>query len=344
MSLSNPDVSFGRRLPDGQDAAFYRSWAQPVRGAPINLGAGQWTLETDRKTRLAYPRLVALANRSSVTRANAALEAMHGRILKTAYRANSLYARTPFGELDTGRSFAVQLWAVKVTYLSSNTLSLVAVGEQAHEGNGGNVLVRGAAVDVARGTIFTINSCHEERERPFFTFGPLLTICDDHKLEAFRALWREQARIVQRQARVVQRVWPWQNTAQEDCRAMVPAYIDDANLFSLYLTPTGLAVHNAFSSGGWEGWCYMDPDSPFFPVVIPWPKLARLMNSGPLRDELLALSTPLHGYKDLDDDPDAGTSRHRRLGGPNGLFIRKGYEIGQRGVFDGKGPPGSTKP
>ena len=60
--LSDPSVSFGHRLPDNKDAAFYRSWAAPVRSAPQNLGAGQWTLETDSKTRLAYPRLVALTS------------------------------------------------------------------------------------------------------------------------------------------------------------------------------------------------------------------------------------------------------------------------------------------
>jgi hypothetical protein len=107
-------------------------------------------------------------------------------------------------------------------------------------------------------------------------------------LEAFRALWREQSRTVQREARTVERTMPWQNKLQEDCRAMVLANIDNASLFSLYLTPAGLAVHNAFATGAWENWCCTDPDSPFFPVVIPWSKLEPLMNPGAPRDELLA--------------------------------------------------------
>jgi hypothetical protein len=287
MSLSDSAVSIGRRLPDGKDAAFYRSWAQPVRDSPKNLGAGQWALETDRKTRLAYPRLVALANGASVARANAVLEAMHGRILKTAYRATSVLSRAPFGDLDTGFGIVVHFNIVKATYLSASTLSLVAIGEEEHEGNGGYVLVRGAAGGIASGKIFTINSCHEERRRPFFTFGPLLTVCDDGKLEAFRTLWREQARLLHGQVPAIQRR-PNEIT-QEDCRGLVLSNIDNATFFSLYLMPGGLAVHNAFSTGAWENECYTTRDSPFFPVVIPWQKLAPLMTPGPLRNELLAL-------------------------------------------------------
>jgi hypothetical protein len=276
-------------LPDRKDAAFYRSWAAPIRGAPQNLPGGQWTLETDNKTRLGYPRLVALANGASVAPANAALEAMHGRILKTAYQTNSTLTRTRFGELDTGLEFLVQLWTVKVSYLSSRTLGLVAIGAEALGGNGGAALVRGAVVDVPSGKIFTINACREELSRPFFTFGALLTVCDDRKLEAFRALWREQGRFAQSQVPVLQKsMLPKNEITQEDCRPLVLAYINEMSLFSLYPTPTGLAVHDAFAVGAWENGCVIDPRSPFFPVVIPWQKLAPLMNPGPLRDELLA--------------------------------------------------------
>ncbi|HLG47288.1 MAG TPA: hypothetical protein VKY24_13680 [Reyranella sp.] len=288
--LSDPDVSFGHHMPDNKDAAFYRSWAAPVRGAPQNLGAGQWVLETDSKTRLAYPRLVALANGASVIRANTALEAMQGRILKAAYQTNSVLTGTRFGELDTGLDFLVSLWTVKATYLSSSTLSLVAVGDEALGGNGAASLVRGAVVDIPSGKIFTINACREELSRPFFTFGPLMTICDDRKLEAFRALWREHGRIAQSQVPVLPKsMLPKNEITQEDCRPLVLAYINEMSLFSLYLTPSGLAVHDAFAVGAWEHGCITDPHSPFFPVIIPWQKLAPLMDPGPLRDELLAL-------------------------------------------------------
>lgn len=288
--LSDPSVSFGMRLPDNEDAAFYRSWAAPVRSAPQHLGAGQWMLETDSKTGLAYPRLVGLTSGASVTRANAALVAMHGRVLKAAYQTNSALTGTPFGELDTGLDFLVRFSMVKVTYLSSRTLSLVAIGEEALGGNGAGALVRGAVIDVPSGKIFTINACRRELSRPFFTFGPLLTVCDDRKLEAFRALWREQGRIAQSHVPVLPKsMLPKNEITQEDCRPLVLAYINETSLFSLYLTPAGLAVHDAFAVGAWENECVTKPRSPFFPVVIPWHKLAPLMNPGPLRDELLAL-------------------------------------------------------
>jgi hypothetical protein len=287
--LSDPSVSFGHNLPDNEDAAFYRSWATPVRSGPQNLSAGQWTLETDSKTRLAYPRLIALTSGATVARANASLMAMHGRILKAAYQTNSALTGTPFGELDTGLEFLVRFSTVKVSYLSSRTLSLVAIGEEALGGNGAGALVRGAVVDIPSGKIFTINACREELSRPFFTFGPLLTVCDDRKLEAFRALWREQGRIAQSQIPVLPKsMLPKNEITQEDCRPLALAYINEMSLFSLYLTQAGLAVHDAFAVGAWENGCVTDPHSPFFPVVIPWQKLAPLMNPGPLRDELLA--------------------------------------------------------
>jgi hypothetical protein len=150
-------------------------------------------------------------------------------------------------------------------------------------------LVRGAVVDVARGKLFTINACREELSRPFFTLGPLMTVCDDRKLEAFRTLWREQGRIAQSRVPVVPR--PENKLTQEDCRFLALAYINEMSLFSLYLTETGLAVHNAFAVGAWENVCVTDPGSPFFPVIIPWRELAPLMNPSPLRDELLSSSS-----------------------------------------------------
>ena len=179
---------------------------------------------------------------------------------------------------------------MKATYLSSSTLSLVAIGDEALGGNGAASLVRGAVVDIPSGTIFTINACREELSRPFFTFGPLMTICDERRLEAFRALWREHGRIAQSRVPVLPKsMLPKNEITQEDCRLLVLAYINEMSLFSLYLTPAGLAVHDAFAVGAWEHGCITDPHSPFFPVVIPWQKLAPLMNASPLTDELLAL-------------------------------------------------------
>ena len=166
----------------------------------------------------------------------------------------------------------------------------MAIGDEALGGNGAASLVRGAVIDIPSGKIFTINACREELARPFFTFGSLLTVCDDRKLEAFRTLWRERGRIAQSNVPILPKsMFPPNTITQEDCRPLVLAYINELSLFSLYLTPAGLAVHDAFAVGAWEHGCVTDQHSPFFPVVIPWRSLAPLMNSGPLRDELLAL-------------------------------------------------------
>ena len=149
--------------------------------------------------------------------------------------------------------------------------------------NGSDVMAQGVAIDLQRGTLLTINACG--RRRVHFTFGNLLTVCDDGKFEIFRDLWREQARLVAATA-------PYQSKWQDACRTRVLAHFDDGDddyvWFSLYLTPEGLAVHNVFALGALERGCVSDPDSPFFPVIIPWRKLSSLMNAGPLRDELLA--------------------------------------------------------
>jgi hypothetical protein len=61
-------------------------------------------------------------------------------------------------------------------------------------GNRAGALVRGAVVDISSEKIFTIKACREELSRPFFTFGPLLTVCDDQKLEALPSISSEKAR------------------------------------------------------------------------------------------------------------------------------------------------------
>src|SRR4051812_42499700 len=65
-------------------SAFYQAYSRPNRGLPSPSAAGSWFLETDRRTGLAYPRLVAVANGKSVARANKTLEAIHGRVIQWA--------------------------------------------------------------------------------------------------------------------------------------------------------------------------------------------------------------------------------------------------------------------
>ena len=152
-------------------------------------------------------------------------------------------------------------------------------------------IVRGTTLDIEHGTLATVKSCGSNPS--FFSFGELLTVCDHKKLETFRSLWRAEARTLQATV-------PHYKTDEWDewCRSLATDYIDhkdyytgkdDYFLFSLYLTPRGLAVHEAWTLMRRQEQCVLDPDSPFFPTIVPWHKVAPLMNSGPLRDELLAL-------------------------------------------------------
>jgi len=281
-TLSDWTVGLGPIPLDATDAAFYRSHADPVRDEAKMLPGGRWVLETDRRSRLAYPRLLSLAQGESVTRVNEILQAIHGRNLRWELAWRRRIGALALGRADALDEPAVEQTGVRMTYLSAKHVSLVALGERLGPANGGDVLAQGAAIDLQRRTIFTINAC--PGRSTYFTFGTLMTVCDDRKLEAFRALWREQALIVKATA-------PYETMLKDTCRAWVLAYVDDNESaeFSLYLTPGGLAVHNVFTlRGALERGCHCDPESPFFPIVIPWSKLEPLLNSGPLRDELLA--------------------------------------------------------
>ena len=286
-SESDPSVGFGHNLPGPKDAAFYRSYAQPEHESPKALETGRWVLETDRKTRLSYPRLVSLTGGGSAVRANAALEAIHGWLIKRALKYHRELMQIRLFR-EEGLDVDSVLWfdPVKVTYLSSGYLAVAAIGGERTDGNGTPIQVLGVGIDIHQGTIFSVASCREGDEGPFFTFGSLLTVCDQSRLKTFRALWREQVTIAQDTA---PRRQPPPGHYYEECRGLAGSYIDVLSEFSVYPTPRGLAVHNTLAAGLWQELCVTDPDSPFFPTIIPWPKLAPLLNPGPWRDELLSL-------------------------------------------------------
>lgn len=238
-------------------------------------------VETDLNTGLGEPRLVRLSNGRSIARANEALQAVHGRILQLE--------RARRRELDQKDDPAVTPSSPTVTYFSTTTLSYVVRGEQLTGGTMRLPIVRGTTLDIELGTVSTVMPCRNKR--PFFRLGSLLSVCDRTRLAMFRTLWLEQARKLQATAAQPGKVW------NEDCRELTTTFIDiqDEELghdfgfvFSQYFTPAGLAVHQEFTVFGTDDRCVLDPHSPFFPTVIPWHKIARLMNPGPLKDELLA--------------------------------------------------------
>jgi hypothetical protein len=270
--------------PKQRDAAYYAARARPDRGQLQALARGTWRVETDLETGLTEPRLVSLANGRSVTRANDALQSVHGHVL----RLERAWARE--NEIAHYGS-SVMATEVKGSYFSPRTFSYVVLGRRKNAGSMTAPIVRGTTIDIERGTIATVKPC---RSGPsFFTLGSLLTVCDGPKLELFRSLWRTEAEALRATV-------PHYKTDEWDewCRGLVTAYIDykdydtgedDYFEFSLYLSPRGLAVHAGLALMRRQEQCVLDRDSPFFPTIIPWRKLAPLLNPGPLRDELLAL-------------------------------------------------------
>jgi hypothetical protein len=277
-------VGLAGHQPKDADAAYYAAHGRPERSEPQVAANGRWLVETDKDTGLAEPRLLSLASGRSVARANHALQAMHGYILQAERAWRHDHDIDEYGpSVEPGR--------LTVSYFSPTTLSYIVRGTLLTQGSMRIPMVRGTTLDIERGTFATVKSCG--RNPSFFTFGRILTVCDRGKLETFRSLWRSEAQALQATV-------PHYKTDEWDewCRSLATDYIDHKDyytgedeyfLFSLYLTPRGLAVHEAVALFRRQEQCLLDPDSPFFPTVIPWRKLAPLMNPGPLRDELLAL-------------------------------------------------------
>jgi hypothetical protein len=271
--------------PKSKDGAYYAVHARPERSAPHVTAAGSWLLETDKNTGLAEPRLVTLASGRSVARANRALQAVHGYILREERIWRHDHSIDAYGP-------SIEPGPLTVSYFSSTTLSYIVRGTARTQGASRWPIVRGTTLDIESGTFAIVKPCG--RHNPFFfNLGRLLTVCDREKLETFRSLWRTEALALEATV-------PPYKTGEWDewCRPLTAEYIDhkdyetgkyDRFLFSLYLTPRGLAVHVAFALFRRDEQCILDAESPFIPTVIPWHKLKPLMNPGPLRDELLAL-------------------------------------------------------
>jgi hypothetical protein len=235
-------------------------------------------LETDLRTGLSYPRLLGLTNGTSVARANKALEAIRGRVIRKALDWNRQAQLDSLGRVWDPDGVSTSA-TVKLTYFSAKYISALELGSVTTAGNSSLVLARSAMVNIERGSITTTQSCGSSDRLPLFRIGDLLRVCDERRLEIFQALWREEGHAIQ--AKI-----PKQGEEAEKCRYSSLAYVEDG-FISLYLTHRGLAVHNAFAAGG-EQVCFIDPDSRFVPVVIPWRKLQSMMEPGPLRDELLS--------------------------------------------------------
>lgn len=277
-----PDTGFDDRAPNRKDAAFYRSFAKPVRGQIQQVSeANAWVLETDTRTKIAYPRVVRLARNGSTNEVNTALAAIHGRMIRWALESDQLVARNRGGDVQEPGSASMQT-AAKVTYFSAKYLSIVELGVEKTGGIAQMPFARGVMIDIERGNVFSVKACGPDRGRPMFVFGNLLAVCTESALAAFLDLWKAHAHTLETE--VPSGIVP---AGLEVCRLRMLAYIDKPSIFSLYLTNAGLAVHYVWSVSNGENQCVEEEHNPFNPVIIPYRELEPLMRPGSLRDELL---------------------------------------------------------
>ncbi|MEI7876113.1 MAG: hypothetical protein WCK95_28625 [Alphaproteobacteria bacterium] len=278
--LADPLMGYGDRTPNQSDASFYLSFAKPLRDQALHTSrTGSWVLETDTRTKLAYPRIVDLAHGSS-DMVNGALTAIHGRMIRLALE-NDRVAASNRGEEAWEPGSSIMQTAAKVTYFSDAYLSIVEVGVERTGGTAQIPYARAITIDAERGTILGVEACGSDRRRPMFKFGNVLSVCTEARLATFRDLWKAHA------LELVTRVQTEILSADlEVCRPRALAYIGQP-AFSLYLTDVGLAIHNVWSVSNGENQCVEDVRNPFNPVIIPYRKLESLMRPGSLRDELL---------------------------------------------------------
>lgn len=276
------DTGFGRSVPDAEDGTFYRSYAKPMRSHTQARGALSWRIETESRTKIAYPRLIKRPGNGSVEAVNRALEAVHGRMIKETleHEARVRSAWGPEWIVDgmAKDGWSVAQYPIKITYVSATYLSLVETGRNG-EVSGQRVFARGTTIDMRDGTIFGVKPCGSDDDLPTFVFADLLVVCTAPKYVAFFDLW-EALHKKQREDAFGPFI-PW----VELCQRLELDFRDDAS-FALYLTDAGLAVHNARAMLPKEKHCVMDP-SPFNPVIIPYRKLEQFMKPGQMRDELL---------------------------------------------------------
>ncbi|MGQ0580899.1 MAG: hypothetical protein ACT4O6_03120 [Reyranella sp.] len=278
--FADPRVGYGNRTPDQSDASFYLSVAKPLRDQALHTSrTGSWALETDTRTKLAYPRIVDLAHGSSNI-VNGALVAIHGRMIRLALESDRI-ATINRGDEAWEPGSSIMQTAAKVTYFSDTYLSIVEVGVERTGGTAQIPYARGVTIDVERGTILVVEACGSDRRGPMFKFGNVLSVCTKARFATFRDLWKAHA--LELVTRVQAESLP---TDLEVCRPRALAYIDQPE-FSLYLTDAGLAIHSVRSVSNGENQCVDDIHNPFNPVIIPYRKLEPLMQPGPLRDELL---------------------------------------------------------
>ena len=267
-----------------------------------------WRLFVDTVTGAAMPRITWMPWRDSMSRANEMFEAMHGSLMRDAYRAGrENWIKVP----PWGYKTIFKQGVVELTYASRRFIAYHNQGLIHWSYRGVDYWNHGSVFDLDDGTTLDVKAC-PGAERPYgetdltyysqadledrfddryydekrkkaprhFIFGELMRVCDDESYAAFRAL------VVQWAAKAVK-----ENAARRvraERGAWAKALLQKDHQMLLVLTTSGLALHTFENRADTEPRfrCVGGQETPN-PVVIPYRDLSPFLRPGPLRDELL---------------------------------------------------------
>jgi hypothetical protein len=269
---------------------YYKSHSRVRLGQEHRLSNGvAWRNLVDIPTKLAIPRITWMPDRKAMQGANRLLDAIHGGLLlryaelKLSWRETGELAAKAEGSVPAVIPRDRFIWQPDLVSLSFATSKLVSYAEVRIYRDDGMLLpeAQGRVLDLERGRIFSIESCTlgESYYGNTFRFGDFLEVCDPESLTKFLALWAERVGAASKAA--VHGTDPY---AEYCAEAMKP--YGSGRWLALYLTPSGLAVHNGRF---WPNSAYdcMLEKSAVNPVIIPYRELEPFMKPGPWRDELL---------------------------------------------------------
>jgi hypothetical protein len=296
--------------------SYYQEHARIRLGPEQRLANGiAWRLHTDTVTGVAWPRITWMPNARHARTANEFFDMAQGGALMDAMgikegrdRLRVELERLASKEIPHAAEVAqstelsdpvlVQQEDALLTYASENLASVVDF-EEAHTGGmHGSLFFRAITFDLARGEMHYLRKCggsptgHETDEEPksnfFFEYGPLLRICDQTRYDAFKRVYEDHAK------RTVEREYHSAESWVKDCATYYADSENDGDQeILLYLTMGGLAVQRMSFRSAPEAMKYACPSrSAINPTIIPYRDIAFLMESGPWRDELLALRNP----------------------------------------------------
>ena len=287
LPLTVGEMGFGSTAVDPRLAEYFRSHARIRLGAEKRLPNGvSWRFLIDEATGIRLPRLTWMSDRRSAQEANRLLEMLHGRSVEYAQEKEEFLRDINAGRKEMGLfpleyQHAVHQTDSGITYAGEHLISLVDLGYVESEGTGVERFMRGTVLDLRQATMASIEPCGAGADPFGFHLGDFLDVCSPARYDAFVSLLQAKAE------QAAHETSDSSDPSVIECSEKAGPFVERKQPVSLYLTFTGLAVHNT------EFW----PDasrkncslvrSPVNPVIVPYRELEPFIKPGPWRDELL---------------------------------------------------------